>query len=114
MTLLSLCVPRAIYKTVCVCVVVGQLRIRLMETVHSVELRHQGDAAKSLDIDDDEDTMGEKFQEALDWLCVWSGAEHLCVNVSRQLMNLRGGELFVQLSHSFYLLNATGVLYNIH
>ncbi|KAM4551263.1 uncharacterized protein PAE49_015110 isoform 2-T2 [Odontesthes bonariensis] len=87
----------------------GQLRIRLMETVHSIELRHQGDAAKSLDIDDNKDTMGEKFQGARDWLCVWSGAEHLCVNVSRQLVNQRGGELFVQLSHSFHLLNATGI-----
>ncbi|CAG5896969.1 unnamed protein product [Menidia menidia] len=91
----------------------GQLRTRLTETVHVIDLRHQREAGKSSDVDGEEDKMGEKFQEARDWLCLWSGAEHLCLNVSWQLTKRskerRGGEVFGLLSHSFHALDATGI-----
>ncbi|XP_059200431.1 uncharacterized protein LOC131980237 [Centropristis striata] len=51
--------------------------------------------------------MGKKL--AHDWLCVWSGAEHLCVNASRRLGDGGTGEVYSSLSHSFHLLSAAGV-----
>ncbi|XP_068995564.1 uncharacterized protein [Embiotoca jacksoni] len=90
-------------------VIEGQLRVRVMETVHSVELRHQQDPGEILDGDDEEGMMGKESQWARDWLCVWSGEVHLCVNVSHQLGNQGKGGVHMQLTHSFHLLNATGV-----
>ncbi|XP_029309262.1 uncharacterized protein LOC115022426 [Cottoperca gobio] len=87
----------------------GQLRVRVMETLYSVELRHQEEPGESSDREDEEGMMGKKFHVARDWLCVWSGAEHLCVNASRRLGNGGTGEVYTRLSHSFHLLNATGV-----
>ena len=92
-------------------VVAGELRVRVMETVHSLELRHQRNAAKSLNINAEEGVMGEKVKGARDWLCVWSGMEHLCINVSQQLANQGRGEVFLQVCHSFHLLSVTGDLY---
>ncbi|KAM4557598.1 uncharacterized protein V3H82_017324 [Fundulus diaphanus] len=85
----------------------GHLRINVMETVHSIQLRHQLDAAESLAKDGG--MVGEDSPRTQDWLCVWSGLQNLCVNVSRLLENQANGEIFVQLSHSFHLLNTTGV-----
>ncbi|XP_051809947.1 uncharacterized protein LOC110964699 isoform X2 [Acanthochromis polyacanthus] len=85
----------------------GQLRVRVMETVYSVEMRHHQDPGEVLAGDDFEE--GVKGKMSRDWLCVWSGVEHLCVNVSRQLWNQRSGEVYARLSHSFHLLNTTGV-----
>lgn len=82
-----------------------------METVYSAELRHERDPGEILDRDDDEGMMRK---QAIDWLCVWSGPEHLCVNVSRLLGNHGRGEVHTQLSHSFQLLSATGDYYCIH
>ncbi|XP_061587435.1 uncharacterized protein LOC133452232 [Cololabis saira] len=82
----------------------GQLRVEVMDTVHSVELRHQTKAAG-----DEEGMTGEETDGARDLLCVRSGMEHLCVNVSRQLANQGRGEVFLQLCHSSHLLNVTGV-----
>ncbi|XP_042284010.1 uncharacterized protein LOC121908222 isoform X3 [Thunnus maccoyii] len=87
----------------------GQLRVRVMETLYSVELRHQEDPGESLGREDDDSMMGKKSHVTRDWLCVWSGAENLCVNVSRQMGVEGRGEVYTQLSHSFNLLNATGV-----
>ncbi|XP_070774929.1 uncharacterized protein [Enoplosus armatus] len=87
----------------------GQLRVRVMETLYSVELRHQKDPGDSLDREDEESIMGKKLHVARDWLCVWLGAEHLCVNVSHRLGDRGTGEVYTRLSHSFHLLNATGV-----
>ncbi|XP_044075986.1 uncharacterized protein LOC122887130 [Siniperca chuatsi] len=87
----------------------GQLRVRVMETLYSVELRHQKDPGDYLDREDEESMMGKKFHVARDWLCVWLEAEHLCVNVSRQLGDRGKGVVYTRLSHSFQLLNATGV-----
>ncbi|XP_030607400.1 uncharacterized protein LOC115795564 [Archocentrus centrarchus] len=87
----------------------GQLRVRLMDTVYSAELRHQRDPGETLDGGDEEGTMGKRPHVVHDWLCVWSGEEHLCVNVSRQLGNQGKGELYAQLSHSFHVLGVTGV-----
>eukprot|EP00064_Thunnus_orientalis_P014659 superscaffoldBa00002579_g14706 len=87
----------------------GQLRVRVMETLYSVELRHQEDPGESLGREDDDSMMGKKSHVARDWLCVWLGAENLCVNVSRQMGVEGRGEVYTQLSHSFNLLNDTGV-----
>ncbi|XP_042083292.1 uncharacterized protein LOC102293428 [Haplochromis burtoni] len=87
----------------------GQLRVRLMETVYSVELRHQRDPGAALEGDDEEGMMEKRSHRTHDWLCVWSGEEHLCVNASRQQGNQGTGEVYTQLSHSFHVLRATGV-----
>ena len=79
-----------------------------MEDVYSVELRHQEDPADSSGGEHEEGTLGEKFHGARDWLCVWLGAEHSCVNVSRRLGDRGMGEVHARLSHSFHLLSATG------
>lgn len=85
-----------------------------METLYSVELRHQEDTGDSLDRGDDEGMMGKKSHVPRDWLCVWVGAEHLCVNVSRRLGDWGTGEVYTRLSNSFHLLNATGNHYFIY
>ncbi|XP_037837860.1 uncharacterized protein LOC108248532 [Kryptolebias marmoratus] len=85
----------------------GHMRVQVMETVHSIELRHQGEAAGSLD--KEEGTSGEKSHGAQDWLCVWSGLEHFCVNVSLQFTNQINGDIFLLLSHSTHLLSTAGV-----
>ncbi|TDH06001.1 hypothetical protein EPR50_G00128340 [Perca flavescens] len=87
----------------------GQLRVRVMETLYSAELRHQEDPGDSSDGEDKEGMMGKKFHVARDWLCVWLGAENLCLNVSRRVGGQRTGEVYTRLSHSFHLFNATGV-----
>lgn len=81
-----------------------------METLYNVELRHQQDSADEVE----EGMMGKKFHVARNRLCVWLGAEHLCVNVSRRLEDRGTGEVYTRLSHSFHLLNATGNQYFIH
>ncbi|XP_051279537.1 uncharacterized protein LOC127375918 isoform X2 [Dicentrarchus labrax] len=90
----------------------GQVRVRVMETLYSVELRHQEDPGDSSIREDEEGRMGNKFSVARDWLCVWLGKEHLCVNVSRRLGDQGTGEVYTRLSHCFHLLNATGVPVN--
>ncbi|XP_054870047.1 uncharacterized protein LOC111586552 isoform X2 [Amphiprion ocellaris] len=85
----------------------GQLRVRVMETLYSVEMRHQRDPGEVSGGDEVEEGMMEKMSRH--WLCVWSGVEHLCVNVSHQLWNQGRGEVYTRLSHSFHLLNTTGV-----
>ncbi|TKS80112.1 putative uncharacterized protein LOC400499 [Collichthys lucidus] len=87
----------------------GQMRVRVMETVYRVELKHQEDPGDSLESEDEEGMMGKKFHVAHDWLCVWVDAEHSCVNVSRQLGDWGTGEVHTGLFHSFQLLRATGV-----
>ncbi|KAE8291162.1 hypothetical protein D5F01_LYC10756 [Larimichthys crocea] len=87
----------------------GQMRVRVMETVYRVELKHQEDPGDSLDSEDEEGMMGKKFHVAHDWLCVWVDAEHSCVNVSRRLGDWGTGEVHTGLFHSFQLLRATGV-----
>lgn len=94
-------------------VVAGQLRVRLMETVYSVELRHQRDPGAALEGDDEEGMMEKRSHRTHDWLCVWSGEEHLCVNASRQQGNQGTGEVYTRLSHSFHVLRAAGDHCNI-
>ncbi|XP_070700951.1 uncharacterized protein [Pempheris klunzingeri] len=84
----------------------GQLRVRVMETLYSVELRHQEDSSSR---NDEEGMTEKKFHVAHDWLCVWLGEEHVCVNVSRRLEDRGTGEVYTTVSHSFHLLNVTGV-----
>lgn len=79
-----------------------------METVYLVELRHQEAPGDSSDREDEEGTMGNHIHVARDWLCVWIGAEHFCVNTSRRLWDQGRGELNARLSHSLSLLNASG------
>lgn len=86
-------------------VAAGHLRVNLMETVHSIELRHQLGAAGLVK---EEAVMGDNSQQTQDWLCVQSGLQNLCVNVSRHLENQGNGQIFFQLSHSFHILNNTG------
>ncbi|CAB1444060.1 unnamed protein product [Pleuronectes platessa] len=87
----------------------GQLRVRVMETLYSVELRHQEDPGEALESEEEEGMMGKKSSRARDWLSVRSGEENLFLNVTRQVGNQGWGEVFTQLSHSFHLLNLTGV-----
>ncbi|XP_035489892.2 uncharacterized protein LOC118310747 isoform X2 [Scophthalmus maximus] len=91
----------------------GQLRVRVMENLYSVELRHQQDPGEPLDSEDEEGMMGKKSSRAHDWLTVQAGEENLFVNVRRQLGNRGRGEVYAQLSHSFHLLKLTGVPANI-
>lgn len=95
-------------KYIFINVIVGQMRVRVMETVYRVELKHQEDPGDSLDSEDEEGMMGKKFHVAHDWLCVWVDAEHSCVNVSRRLGDWGTGEVHTGLFHSFQLLRATG------
>ncbi|XP_017165280.1 uncharacterized protein LOC103479198 isoform X2 [Poecilia reticulata] len=85
----------------------GHLRVNVMEAVHSIELRHQLDAAEGLV--KGEGTIGGDYQRTQARLCVRSGLQNLCANVSRYLENRGNGQLSVQLSHSFHRLNTTGV-----
>uniref|UniRef100_UPI0037E98E19 uncharacterized protein n=1 Tax=Semicossyphus pulcher TaxID=241346 RepID=UPI0037E98E19 len=87
----------------------GQLRVRVMEALYNVELRHHEDPGESLDKEDEEGMLGNKLHVSHDWLCVWFVTEHLCVNVSRRLGGQGMGEVYMRLSHSFNLLHATGV-----
>nr|XP_020442398.1 uncharacterized protein LOC109951951 [Monopterus albus] len=87
----------------------GQLRVRVMDTLCSVELRHQEDPGESPNKGDEEDMRGEKSHRARDWLCVGLGQENLCVNVSRQQGKHGWSEVYTQLSHSVRLLEASGV-----
>lgn len=86
----------------------GQLRVQVKDVLYSVELRHQEDPRESLDKEDDEGSVDKSSSGARDWLCVWSGEENVCVNVSRQQWNQGRGKVHTQLSHSFHLLNVTG------
>nr|XP_040026805.1 uncharacterized protein LOC120815845 isoform X3 [Gasterosteus aculeatus aculeatus] len=87
----------------------GQLRVRVMETSYRVELRHQEAPGEASDREEQESTAGKTSHVARDWLCVWLGAEHLCVNASRRLADRGRGEVNTSLSHSLRLLNATGI-----
>lgn len=88
--------------------IVGQLRLRVTEALYSVVLKHQQDTEDS---EEKDEMRGNKLRVSHDWLCVWFGEEHLCLNVSRQLGGQRMGEVHMRLSHSFHLLNETGNLY---
>ncbi|XP_067330193.1 uncharacterized protein [Channa argus] len=87
----------------------GQLTVRVMDTLYTLDLRHQEDSEEPLDINNEGGMMEKKSHRACDWLCVWSGEENLCVNVSRQQGNHGWREVYAQLSHSFQLLKAKGV-----
>ncbi|XP_063741936.1 uncharacterized protein LOC134865985 [Eleginops maclovinus] len=58
----------------------GQVRVRVMETLYSVELRHHEDPGDILEREDEEGMMGTKFHLTRDWLYVRSGAEQFCMN----------------------------------
>ncbi|XP_068593999.1 uncharacterized protein [Cebidichthys violaceus] len=90
----------------------GQLRVRVMETLYVAELRHQEAPGDTSDREDEEGMAGKKFHVARDWLCVWIGAEHFCVNASHRLGDRGTGEVNTSLSHSLRLLNATGIYGN--
>ncbi|KAM8838905.1 uncharacterized protein ACB058_015501 isoform 2-T2 [Synchiropus picturatus] len=79
----------------------GQMRVRVMERLYSVELQHQPGEAQS------RDQVSDRM--ARDWICVRSGVEYLCVNVSHQISPKGMREFSTQLSHSFHQLSATGV-----
>ncbi|XP_014873732.1 uncharacterized protein LOC106936981, partial [Poecilia latipinna] len=85
----------------------GHLMVNVMEAVHSIELRHQLDAAEGLV--KGEGMMGGDYERTQAQLCVRSGLQNMCANVSRHLENRGNGQLSLQLSHSFHRLNTTGV-----
>lgn len=70
-----------------------------------MELRHHEDPAES------SNETGGKVHATSDWLCAWLGSEHLCVNVSCRFEDSGSGQVQSRLSHSFRLLNATGILF---
>lgn len=72
-----------------------------MEALYRLELRrHHYPSVSS-------DARG-KFDGGADWMCAWSGSEHLCANMSRKVGNWGTGEVHARLFHSSHLLNATG------
>lgn len=87
----------------------GQMRVRVLESLYSVELRHHKDPAESSN-EDKGHVTGRKVHATSDWLCAWLGSEHLCVNVSCRFEDSGSGQVQSRLSHSFHLLNATGIL----
>ncbi|XP_056913419.1 uncharacterized protein LOC130539234 isoform X1 [Takifugu flavidus] len=80
----------------------GQIRVRVMEALYRLELRRHDYPSVSSD-------ARRKSNGSADWLCLWFGSEHLCVNVSRKVGNWGTGEVHTRLFHSSRLLNATGV-----
>ncbi|XP_034558150.1 uncharacterized protein LOC117826305 [Notolabrus celidotus] len=84
----------------------GQLRVRVMETLYSVALKHQQDTEDRAEKDG---LTENKLHVSHDWLCVWFGEEHLCLNVSHQLEGPGTGEVHTTLNHSLHLLSAAGV-----
>ncbi|KAM6989140.1 uncharacterized protein LKV04_008860 [Tautogolabrus adspersus] len=87
----------------------GQLRVRVMDALYSMEVKHQEDTKDSLNSEEKDGTTGYKLHMSNSSLCAWFGAEHLCLNLSRQLGDQGTGVVYAKLSHSFNLLNATGV-----
>nr|XP_057943014.1 uncharacterized protein LOC131138235 isoform X3 [Doryrhamphus excisus] len=81
----------------------GQLRVKVKDVLYSMDLRHQEDTDEGLD------KLGKNVHVSHSWMCVLSGVENFCVNVSRQLETKGMGEVYIQLSHSSQLLNATGL-----
>lgn len=74
-----------------------------MEALYRLELRRRDYPSVSSD-------ARRKSNGSADWLCLWFGSEHLCVNVSRKVGNWGTGEVHTRLFHSSRLLNATGNL----
>lgn len=72
-----------------------------MEALYRLELRRHNYPSVSSD-------TRRKSNGSADWLCLWFGSEHLCVNVSRKVGNWGTGEVHTRLFHSSRLLNATG------
>lgn len=73
-----------------------------MEALYRLELRRHNDPSVS------SDTRRKSNDWSADWLCLWFGSEHLCVNVSRKVGSWGTGEVHTRLFHSSRLLNATG------
>lgn len=73
----------------------------MTEDLYRLELRRHDYPSVSSD-------ARRKSDGSADWLCLWFGSEHLCVNVSRKVGNWGTGEVHTRLFHSSRLLNATG------
>lgn len=86
------------------CHVLGQMRVQLLENLYSVELRHREEPA-----DPSHNTTARRSHATSDWLCATLGSEHLCVNVSCRFEDSDAGRVQTRLSHSFHLLNNTGI-----
>lgn len=80
------------------------MRVRLLENLHSLELRHQEEPADS----SHGHTTGRR-PHTTTWLCATLGSEDLCVNVSCRFEDSDSGQVQTRLSHSFHLLNDTGI-----
>lgn len=87
------------------CYVLGQIRVRLLENLYSLELRHQEEPPDP----SHDHTTGIRPHVTSDWLCATLGLEHLCVNVSCRFQHLDAGQVQARLSHSFHLLNDSGI-----
>ncbi|KAM3605075.1 uncharacterized protein V6R79_020226 [Siganus canaliculatus] len=81
----------------------GQMRVRVMENLYSVELRRHEDPGH------EESLAGKKIHVARDWLCVSLVDEHLCLNMSHHVGDEGMGEIHAVFSHSSHLLSASGV-----
>lgn len=77
----------------------GQVRVRVEETFYGMDVRHREEKEGALD---------QKCSPARSWMCLLSGADNVCVNVSRRWESKGPAELHVQLSHVCALLNAAG------
>lgn len=100
MTLPGMCTLRCVLSSVDG---LGQIRLGVMGSLYRLELRHQRSPADASD-------GSRGLNASADWLCAWLGSEHVCVNVSRRLVDWGTGEVHARLLHSSRLLNGTGKL----
>ncbi|KAK7945812.1 hypothetical protein WMY93_001540 [Mugilogobius chulae] len=83
----------------------GLLRVKVANALYRVELRHQNSDAEEK-VFNIKRNMSQSIGR--DWLCVWSGAQNLCVNISHRL-NQQGGDVYTQFSHNFERLKVAGI-----
>lgn len=80
----------------------------MTDTLYRVELRHQNDHKEEGQLKDKGNKEEKSLWISYDWLCVWSGAENVCVNLRHRLGGQQRGEVYTRLSHNFHLLKASG------
>lgn len=81
------------------------MRVRLLDNLYILELKHQKEPPDPLHVH----TTGGRPHVTSDWLCATLGSEHLCVNVSCRFEDSDAGQVLARLSHSFHLLNDSGI-----
>lgn len=81
------------------------MRVRLLENLYSLELRHQEEPPDP----SHDHTTSTRPHVTTDWLCAAFGSERLCVNMSCHFKDRDAGQVQARLTHSFHLLNDSGI-----